>query len=243
MKISNIHNKIKINLLVSLLATTSYSQAIVANALNPSTSLGVNAVYSGMKFKKDYGSNIFSSKMAPGLNVFVRHMFNETWGAEIGYEMYKKMKRTGDVYAGSNLLGIFLNPALIDSYSYKASESHNHSYLGAIAKFNLLDDKNIFSVMLGVSSTNIKNKLHIFQSITGGVISEENIHRTFTKNKLVPIARVGFERKFTEKFGVHALIGWKNLSKFKIRTEETDSDCKVRLKDNVNFGIGFNYYI
>ena len=234
------HIKTKISFFISLLSIASYSQAVSNDNFNPSNYLGLNAVCSSMKFKKDYGSNIFSNKMAPGLNFFVGHMFNDNWGAEIGYEVNKDMKRTETITSGNIVTGGFLDPLHVDWFSYKTLVEQHHLYLGGIAKSNFFDDKNFVSLMLGISSSDIKAKYNIFKSEAG----TEDTTRTFARNKLVPIIRVSVERKFNEKFGLQALVGWKNTSKFKLKSEENSiSTQEVRLKDTFSFGVGFSYYI
>lgn len=232
--------KTKLSLLASLLSIASYSHASNNNNFNTSTYLGLNAVYSSTKFKKDYGNNIFSNKGAPGLNFFVGHMFNDNWGAEIGYEFYKDMKRTETVAAGNTVAGTFLDPLHVDWFSYKTLVKQRHLYLGGLAKTNFFDDNNFISLMLGVSSSDIKNRYNIFKSEAG----PQDDTRTFAATKLIPIARISIERKFNEKFRLQGLVGWKNTSKFKLKSEENSiSTPEIRLKDTFSFGLGVSYYL
>ena len=141
------------------LASSSYSYA--ANTRN--TYVGLDVVYNSMKLKKDYGGNIFSKKMAPGLNFSVGHMFHENFGAELGIEVEKKMKRTARVPAVeivANIPGL-LPGATIQWEAYNTQIKQRHPYLGFIAKGNLFNNT-FASLMIGGALSNIKASFHKF---------------------------------------------------------------------------------
>jgi len=230
---------------VAILSATAYSQVAQAaagtTASTSSTYIGADAVYGKMKFREHYGDNIFSKKWIPGVNLFVGHMFNENWGAEIGYEVDKKMKRTETVKAGNTVAGIYMDPGLFTYRSYNTSFKQHHAYLGAIAKKRILDN-NFISLMLGVSLSHIQARYNIFADSIPG--APPNVTRTFSKTKPIPVIRVSLEHKFNDKFGLKALATWRKTSKFKIKSEERpDTDAQVKLKNTINLGIGVNYYI
>jgi hypothetical protein len=220
------------------LSVTSYAYA------NHSTYLGADAVYGSTKFKQDYGANIFSKKPAPGLNLFVGHMFNENFGAELGFEVYKKMKRTETIAAGNTVAGVFLNPdpiSGINSISYDTHFKQRHPYIGAIAKTNILGDNNFVSLMLGVSMSHIEAKYNKFATNTGPLSYSP---RTFSRTKPIGIIRATVEHKFNDHLSLRVLSTWKNTAKFKIKSQENSaSSAEVKLKNSFNVGIGATYYI
>ena len=231
---------------VAILSATAYSQVAQASAgitaSTSSTYIGADAVYASMKFKENYGSNIFSKKGIPGVNLFVGHMFNDNWGAEIGYEVDKKMKRTETVKAGATVAGMYIDPNLVNYQSFNTSFKQHHAYLGAIAKKNILNDNNFISLMLGVSLSHIQARYNIFADSIPGV--PPNATRTFSKTKPIPVIRVSLEHKFNDKFGFRALATWKKTSKFKMKSEERpDTNAQIKLKNTVNLGFGVSYYI
>ena len=210
---------------------------------NHSTYLGADAVYSIMKFKQDFGGNIFSKKPAPGLNLFVGHMFNEHFGAEVGFEFYKKMKRTEDqIKEGTMVAGV---PVLegFNWESYRTSLSQRHPYFGVIVKTNITDNNSV-SLLTGAFLSNIKAQYIIFNdgseehSIYGDTI------RTFSKTKLVPMIRATLEHKFNNNIGIRTLLTWKNTSVFKVKSQESSSgNTQIKSKDTFNIGLGVTYYI
>ncbi len=239
-KISVLEKKFNVSAFafVAILSAASYSSAQASGS--SSNYVGVDGVYSSMKFREYYGDNIFNKKGIPGVNLFAGHMFNENWGFEAGYEVDKKMKRTETVTEGSTVAGVFLDPLLIDWASYNTFVKQHHSYLGAIAKTNFLGDNNFVSLMLGLSLSHVQIKQHLFQSEAGS----ENVTRTFSKTKLIPVIRASIEHKFNEQFGLRALTGWKKTSKFNIKSEEAPSkSSEVKLKNTINIGLGVFYYI
>jgi len=217
---------------VAILSATAYSQvaqaAVGTTASTSSTYIGADAIYGSMKFKENYGDKIFSKKGIPGVNLFVGHMFNENWGAEVGYEVDKKMKRTETVAAGNTVAGSFINPLAYHWRAYDTFVKQHHAYLGATAKTNVLSDNNFVSLMLGISLSHIQARYNVYADENGPV----NVTRTFSKTKAMPMLRATIEHKFNDKFGLRALATWRNTSKFKIKSEETPSStAEVRLKD------------
>ncbi len=226
---------------VIALSATSYSQ--IAQASGTSTYVGVDAIASSLKFKNDYGNNVFSKKVTPGVNIFVGHMFNDNWGAEIGYETEKKMKRTTTFGPGSTVSGYRLTNA-DGNESYSSTLKQHHPYLAAIAKTNIFDDNNFASIMLGVSVSHIEAKQNQFYSST---TPGTNITKTFARTKPIAIIKATIEHKFNSHFGLRLLAGWKNTSKIKMRSQENgtsnNSVLQVKPKDTFNLGVGVSYYI
>jgi hypothetical protein len=219
---------------VVALSATSYSHAHECKICE--TYVGLDAVYNVMKFKTDFGGNIFAKKGAPGLNVFVGHMFHEHFGAELGFEVEKKMKRTETIPAGQKVNG-FPVGAVQRSESYNTEVTQNHPYLGLIGRINIVDNS-VASLLVGVSASHIKAKQNLFS--IGGAAT--NVTETFSKTKFIPIVRASIEHKFNDKFGVRALAAWKNTSQFKLNPKEGGTD-QVKLKNSFSFGLGAMYYI
>ena len=231
---------------VAILSATAYSQvaqaAAGATASTSSTYIGADAVYGKMKFREYYGDNIFSKKWIPGVNLFVGHMFNENWGAEIGYEVDKKMKRTEETVAvGNTVAGTYLDPAsLIRFASYNTSFKQHHAYLGATAKTNIFGDNNFVSLMLGISLSHIQAKYNYFRDGFGAA----DMTRTFSKTKPITIIRASVEHKLDNNFGLRLSTTWKNTSRFRVKSEEKPSSAaEIKLKDTINLGFGISYYI
>ena len=133
-------------LAIALSTTCSYSYA---NS-NHSTYFGTDVVYNNTQFKENYGVNIFSKRPASGLNLFAGHMFGENFGAELGFEFYKRMQRTVNITAGNMVAGTLIDSPL-ESILFHTTFKQRHPYLGAIAKTTFLGNNNFISLMFGIS--------------------------------------------------------------------------------------------
>ncbi|MGD0466574.1 MAG: outer membrane beta-barrel protein [Gammaproteobacteria bacterium] len=234
---------IKKQLNVSVLAFVMGLSVTSSAYANHSTYLGADAVYGSTKFKKDYGANIFSKKPAPGLNLFVGHMFNENFGAELGFEVYKKMKRTENQINEGTIVAGFAVPIGMKWESYKTTLVQRHPYFGAIIKTNITDNNSV-SLLVGASLSHIKAQYTIFNDGSGVHTVNGDTTRTFSKTKLIPIIRATLEHKFNKQFGVRTILSWKNTSAFKLKSQERPSSATlIKAKDTFNIGIGATYYI
>lgn len=230
----------------ALLSTIMATAAIATSSVYAHNSkadaqfyVGADAMYSKLGFKQDYGKEIFSKKFAPGINLFAGHMFNENFGMELGWEMYKKMKRSATVTSGNKAAGVYIDPA-IRFVDYDTKIAQNYPYIGAVAKTNILGSDNLISLMIGASIANIKAQYTVVRT-NGGPL---NTIRNFNQTKPILIAKAMFEHKFNNNFGLRATATWKNTSRFKIKSkEDSASKEEIKLKDSLSFGLGATYYI
>lgn len=213
--------------------------------INNTTYFGADIVISSTKFKKDFGSNIISKKLIPGLNLFMGHMFNKYFGLEFGIEFYKKMNRVETIIGdGAIVLGEKL-PVGPPEYweSHKTSFAQRHVYLGIIGKINV-NENNVFSLLVGVSLPHMKFQHTVFDDSDGYIRNDGNIIGIFCKNKIIPTIRATIEHKFNDKIGVRALLSWKNSATFKIKPLTNQSARPtIKAKDTYTFGIGIAYYM
>ena len=215
-------------------STTSYCGISQATETR-STYAGIDAVYNSMKFKGGYGDNLFK-KNAPGLNLFVGHMFHENFGAEAGFEYDKRMKRSVQVN-GSELIGGVANTG-IPYINYDSKVKQNHPYIGVVGKYGFLNNTFV-SLMVGGSLSHIKANYVITGTSLGSLLNGTT--RSYSKSKLIPIVRASVEHKFAEQFGIRGLIAWKNTSAIKMQAQENNTYV-IKPKDSFSFGIGALYY-
>lgn len=231
----------------ALLSTIMATAAIATSSVYAHNSkadaqfyVGADAMYSKLGFKQDYGKEIFSKKFAPGINLFAGHMFNENFGMELGWEMYKKMKRSARVDSNKKAAGGLVDPTLYEWKSFDTTLKQNYPYLGAIAKMSIINDNIFAKILLGVSVPTIKAQ---YNSNLNNLGPDSEV-RTFSKTKLIPIARVALEYKITSNFGLQALGTWKNTSQFKAKSKENSAgNTEVKFKDTFSIGLGATYYI
>lgn len=230
--------------IVTLCATTySYAKANDFTYFS-----GVDYLYSKTKFKEDFGGNIIFTKPISGLNVFVGRMFNEHFGAEIGLEFYRKMEKTvnrissGVVVAGATVPNSEPgDPPYWESF--KTTFSQRHPYIGIVIKTNLTEN-NILSLFSGASLSSIRIQYTIFDGADFSISPVPAMVRTFSKTKVIPMLRATIEHKCNNKLGIRALVGWKQTSLFKMKSQENNiSNACIKAKDSFNFGVGAIYYI
>lgn len=225
--------------LLAILSTASYASAS-ANGSYSSNYVGIDAVYSKMKFKEHYGDNIFNKKAIPGVNLFAGHMFNENWGVEAGYGVDKKMKRNNVRVKEGNIVAGGLIDYGIGFEDYNTLLKQHHTYLGMLGKHHLFNNNIFASLMLGISLSHIHATFNIFNE---GTPADLDLTRSFAQTKPIPIIRATVEYKVTDKLGLRALATWRNTSKFKIMAEQFGSTSEIRLKNSINVGAGITYYI
>lgn len=202
---------------------------------NPSFYLGADAVYSKIGFKENHGNNIFTKKSSPGLNFFVGHMFNENFGAEIGYEFEKKQKSNGQVTAGNNFAG-WRAPAM-GGFSFDAELKQTHPYLAVIGNVNIYD--NFFvQALVGASVSSIKSKYTWVDSVLNFTDNA-----TFSKTKPVAMVRLSAGYKLTDKCDVRAYATWRNTATIQVKSPDTSRGNLIKAKDTYNVGLGIVYHI
>lgn len=229
----NLHASIFIFVLMS---TVYYPSAQARGSF--SKYIGFDGMYSSMKFRKDYGDNIFNHNAIPGINLFIGHMFNENWSIEAGYEAYKNMQRKNVVvYAGQLVAGAPVAPGL-GFECYNTQIKQQHTYVGGVGRYKL--NSHIFGTfMLGISLSGIYAKFHIFDDGTPATV---NVIRNFNKIKLIPLIKLAANYKFSDNLGFRAITSWKKTSEFTIVAKQATSTSKVKLKNTINVGIGTVYY-
>ena len=238
----------KYNLIISftLACGLQLSPAIADNVnydLSKNWSVGINTIYSKNGLKINYGENIFSTKPALGLNPFVRQMFNDHYGIEAGFEVYKNIKRTAVVDA-NNIAAGYLIPAHIVFQAYRTKIKHNHAYLGGVAKITFPGGSNSLDLMFGASLSKLNAKFNIFQDGALFPSRPRDITRTFKQSKFIPIIKATFEHKLNSNFSVQALTVWKGMSAFKVKSKESPNvTTEIKLKNSLGLGLGVTYNI
>jgi len=223
---------------VVALSATSYSHAH-GNVAGESY-VGLDAVYNFMGFKSGYGDKVLK-KSAPGLNLFVGHMFHENFGAEAGFEYDKNMKRSNTVAQGEMVGGVPI-PGGLTNISYDSKLKQSHPYVGLVGKYNVFDNTFV-SLMVGGSLSHVNAQYTVTNTGVGGVVGAAYVGTTksYSKTRLIPLVKASVEHKVTDRFGLRALVAWKNTASIKMTAKE-NSNYSVKLKDSYSIGVGALYY-
>jgi hypothetical protein len=191
--------------------------------------LGLDAVYSNMQFRKDFGRNIFN-KSTVGGNIAFGYSLTNTIGFEVGHEEAKKKKTEVTLYEKNYAAGW-----LVTNYTgpvvFKSEFRQRHSYFGVIFNSNINEDC-FASILFGASLSKIKAQYSMLQSrstITG--IDH------YSKTKLIPTARLALIFKLADHVGIRIFSTWRDTNKFKIKSKEYKS-YTIKLNNYFNWGIG-----
>ena len=233
--------------ILSFIMVLTATPCTYADNVQEGAYVGLDGVYSKIRFKRGYGENIFSEKAAPGLNVSGGYMFNGNFGLEVGFEIEKKKRRIDTVFLREYVVGSYLDPndpSAPDSQTYNTKIYQRHPYMGVKTKINITDNHGI-SLLAGVSVSHVKAEYNMFKRINNaGVSVPVNpgiMFGTFSKTRFVPMVRVSIEHAFN-RVGFRVFSSWRNTATFtKIAKERVNG--KIRLKDTVNLGAGIMYYI
>ena len=220
----------------------------ISQANNTKTTyIGIGAIYSSTKLPPNFGGNVFSKKMLPGINLALGHMFNKHFGAEFGFEIDKTNKRTVNVN-GKELVFEFdpEDPDLIYS-SFSSKINQNHLYFGIKTKLNTAPNSFI-SMLLGASFSNFKLQANLFgEQIFDNLSNSEKFnyeheHYIFNKKKFIPLIQLSFEHIYKDKYGIKIFYTWKKTSNFTFKEYMYNKTNVVKLKNTMNIGCVFSYY-
>jgi len=236
-----LNNKINTSVFAFIIAVSANSSS---HATVNSTYIGADVIYTKTRFQSGFGDNVFSKKMAPGVNLFAGLMFNKYLGGEIGFEVDDPNSDINYAAGSEAVFGVANNNASLIYSGYQAKINQNHLYFGLIAKTNIFD-KNFFSILIGGSVSHIKARANLFGkyiNFFGGEFIPTDAVYTFDKNKLIPIVKIKFGYKCNDNSNINLSSTWKKTSKINITSQES-SGSMVKLKNSINVGLGFSYYI
>ena len=231
------NQKFKFNLLcfTALASLNLYSNISFASNIFRGY-LGTDLLLSKIRYKKDYGANIYNKDIVPGINIFAGNMFNHTYGIEIGYEINKPSKNKNVVVQpGQMVAGLPLAGAI--NAEYDSKQQQKHFYVGGVIQ-NSLSSNWYCSLILGISIAKI-NSNHVLLTAAGVPIG---IYKNFSKTKLIPLIKLIPEYKLSNHISTRAMISWKNTARIKAESKEIPT-AKINLRNTFSVSLGFVYYV
>jgi predicted nucleic acid-binding Zn-ribbon protein len=218
------------------------------NPIKSNTYVSVAALYAKTRLENDYGGNIFSKKMVPGINCAFGYRFDEFWGGEAGFEIEKLNKRSVNVPNGEKIFGVVVNqPTLIYS-SYSSKINQHNIYIGVTSKYNIFNNNYFISILAGGALWHLKantnllgEQLYVGAGATN--FAPRNITNEFYTTKLIPLIRIIFEYANTKKYGVRLFSTWKNTGNTEIKPDYSGNNYSIKFKSSLNTGLGFYYYL
>lgn len=209
--------------------------------------VGLDILKTNYATQDRYGSNVFA-KAPIAFNAFVGYKLPRNFFVEAGYERTKSKNRTarigeGDYYPGGT---IPYDPGRYEIYKTKLKLEYPYLGFG----FNCYPFQNFtntyFSALFGFSVTKANGELNYIDDDLPGLPAPAIIaaeYRTFKKNKIMPMFKVGINHNFSEKFGVRFTGTWHKLTTFKIKSAEGPIFAQLRFKNGYAFGLGLFYSI
>lgn len=241
----------KHKILITTLGLILNLPSSLAFTLKHATYLGADLIYANTRLERNYGGNVFSKKMAPGVNLFLGHMFNNYFGGEAGFEIINPNKQTILIPGEETVLGVKSNDPDLTTYIYQSKINQYYSYFGLTAKTKLINNCSI-SLLVGGAMANIRatannlSNLKFDNAIDETLLIIKNNIISFNKTKLIPTTKINFELEINKNNRVNVLFNWKKTSNIKIKKQyftNNNNQETIKLKDSTTIGIGFSYLI
>jgi hypothetical protein len=223
------------------------SLCVISNANAGSTYFGIDALYSNTRLKRAFGGNVFSRRMAPGVNFSLGHMFNNYFGAEVGFEIDDRNSDVIYVPGNEDVFGVKPNNQFLIYSIYQSKINQNHSYISLKANFNVFNNFSISS-LLGSSLSNFKIKTILLSDHEnygfGHTIINRNFTSIFNKTKMIFFAKLNLNFKLENRYNINLFSAWKNTSNIQIKSHESTINNPeiIKFKNFINIGIGLYYY-
>lgn len=209
---------------------------------------GIDVGIQNLKFESGYGDNLFKKHLPKG-NIFVGVKFNDYFGVEGGYESTLERKKELNIYGNHSYLGTNQVNLSTDynNYSIKTKVSGWHAGItGEYPLFLRGTQKNPLSLLgyIGIKNTKLKlqstlNYTQFVDPMLGRVI--ENQTHALNQNNKKTILRLaaGLQYFFHENFGIRILGEWEQISKIKPTNQGNPNFYQAKLKNSINYSIGF----
>ncbi|MDB6097066.1 MAG: hypothetical protein JWM09_1344 [Francisellaceae bacterium] len=199
-----------------------------------SSYVGVDAQIRSTSYKAGYGDNIMK-KTAPQGNVFAGFKFHENFGLEVGYQFAKGKNKFTSIAVGGIVNGIAVGSPGVTSSEFQTKAKYNGFNLNLNAYIPLDKEYNLDFVGY-VGLEHLKVNIDRINVTINNRIPYGNL-QNFKKTKTVARAGLGIQKTFDENWGLRALVGWENTSKFKL-IPAAKPLTYASLKDTVSYGIG-----
>lgn len=211
-----------------------------------------------MRFKNNFGNNIFQDPLYTELNFFVGYKINKYFGMEVGYSLSETKINSKNAKNGLFLFGnplIYSNSELdkITNLIHSRSKIEG-SNINLMGFFPIASEKNINligSVGMGYLKSNtmcniteIGEKNIVLDDGLTVPVQKTAFTESIYKNSVITIrASTGIQYITKHNFGIRALVGWENTHKVKIQGKDRITGNKVsehaKFKDSITYRIGF----
>ena len=205
--------------------------------------VGLDVLKTTYATKDGHGSNVFA-KNPTAFNAFIGYKLPRNFFVEAGYEWTKSKNRVAKVNAGEYFLGTELGGWMTTSSTIKKQLP----YLGVGINYQIpqLSNTSLFA-LAGISKVKIKATYKVIGDIDDETPTQNSIddsNRTFKKNKIAPMLKLGINHKFSQNIGIHFVGTWYKLKNVTLNKplERPSSTSKIYLKNTYSVGVGASYY-
>lgn len=200
--------------------------------------VGVEIIQTNQNFKNTYGKGVFK-KNPQDYNIFAGFKFSKYFGSELGYEFQPKRNKDATLTGGDGYIAGYTIPNG-DVFTNSSNVKGYHPYLGLFVEApqaSWVGGKVKFQALIAASFSEIKGK-SIRLTQNG---DPDYIESTYSKSRIVPMVKLSATNNFNEHFGLRLSLNYRNLSQFKIFSQEDTTKGEIRLKDTYGIGLGLVY--
>lgn len=201
--------------------------------------LGIEVIQTNQNYKANFGEYVFK-KNPQDYSVYAGFNINRYFGVEGGYEFQPKRNRTATLTAGQSMPGGTILTAG-DADTVNSSIQGTHPYLGLFLQADQKFHNSWVSVikwqaLVAASFSHVWGSAQV-TAIDGIPFAGTNF--TYSKSKIVAMAKVGATTYFTPHVGLRISVDYRNLSQ--IQMPANTGTGLAKLKDTWGVGLGLTY--
>lgn len=204
--------------------------------------LGVDAEWRDMGFKRGLGDNLFKRKYLEG-NVYGGMKFTDYFGVEIGYRESAKKRSKSANEADQMELGDTIPAGVNYSSNLVQIKAPYINLVGYLPICKESGTELLGSVGFAHTWVRLRHRPTGIQVGPFSQAQQNGLQDDFKKEKFILQVKAGIQQLITCNFGIRAVVGWENTSKFKnIKSIQNDA-LRASLKNSTTYGLGafFNF--
>lgn len=185
------------------------------------------------QFKEGYGANFFADYMAD-YNFFISTQRVGKFGFEGGFSLTSEEKDMVWLFVGDSFPGS--KPLSAGQWQqWQSSITVTAAYF-AINWYGQMTAQSAYFVMAGAEITRMKINIQLLDTYLG---KPEQVVRTFSQNKVIPVWKMGLQYTFTSGWGLRFYYAWRYYTAFNpMKSHEYPTRAAELQLDNSN-----SYYL
>ena len=234
-KNKNTNKKILGAILVALFAPSAFALQICNFCLD-CPYVGFELIQTNQNYKEGYGKGLFYKDQV-NYNVFGGLRFARWLGLEAGYEASSKKGSQVRLEAGDRFPGnVLLDPGEFAIMESTIQVTHPYAGIFATCGWRCIS----MQAMIGASVSHLKARYASLATETGNLTTDQynSTVRTFSKTKVLPMAKISGLYKFNNNFALRANFNYRNTSLMKTKAQQGSGVAEIKMKDTIGVGLG-----